>query len=137
MAMSNDIGSHDPRGTYPPPIPPWAQPAPQSGVLVAHVYRSGASTIYLDHTGACDALELNANVSAGGDWYEAEVIYEDTPPMPPKGDGLWELRYPWRDVMEADFMDGDEPTGLDRNICCLYVGPPQWTLLIASLTTHD
>lgn len=130
--MSNDIGSHDPKSAG-HPNPPWAQSAPRTGVLVAHVYRDGTSTIYLAHSGDADGLELDAEVSAGGDWEEALVIYEDGPPMPPNEDGLWEMRYPWRTVTEADFSEDGEATGLDRDLCCLYTASPQWTLLVPAL----
>jgi hypothetical protein len=101
-----------------------------TGALIAFVYRSGPNVIYLDHTGACDGLELDAEISAGGDWEEAFVVYEDGPPMPPEGNGMWEMRYPWREVQESDFEENEE---LSRDLCCLYTAQPTWRLIMGGL----
>lgn len=113
-----------------------ADEAAARGVLVCHVYRKGPWCAYLSHAGAHEALELDAIVSCGGDWEEANVIHEDGPPMPPRENGLWEMRMPWRPAkhVPADRppTEGDEDLYDDDELCCIYTAKPTWTLLAAA-----
>lgn len=105
--------------------------------LVAHVYRNGPRCVYLDSEGGHPLLEVEAVVSPGGDWDEAQVLHEEVPPQPPNEDGLWEMRWPWREANHRpdDASPDDETEYDDEEYCCFYIDKPQWTLLVPSLTS--
>ncbi len=95
----------------------------ETGTLVAHVLRDSGAAIYLDHDGAPEELELDSNVSPGGDWEEANVYFEDGPPMPPKEDGYYRLILPWRRVTSNERLESGD------DLCCRYTAKPIWEAL--------
>jgi hypothetical protein len=92
------------------------------GTLRALVFDGPSGRVYLGHDGAPVELELEAIVSVGGEWEEAQVYHEDGPPDPP-GRGLWLMELDWHRVTEQERrerLDGEE-------LCCIYDGRPRWT----------
>lgn len=111
------------------------------GVLIAHVYRHGPWVRYLDHAGAHPDMLVDADLSPGGEWEDAQVLLDQPTPMPPRENGLWEMRYPWRNavhrspaapLVERDDMDYDDDVD-DPEVCCVYTAEPTWTLLVPGL----
>ncbi len=97
-------------------------------MLKCLVWRDGIHHVYLSHSGAHEELCLDCEVSVGGDWDEAIVVFEDSPPSPPAANGLWRMEWPWRALTEADYEAGES-----RELCCRYEGRPTWTFLVSPL----
>jgi hypothetical protein len=91
----------------------------ETGIIHALVYRHHSGVTVLEVTGDPPELEPFAHTSPGGDWDEVNILHEDGPPNCPPVLGLWAMAWPWRRL-------SDEERAKDWELCCKYVGRPEW-----------